>query len=93
MCFTASGPVKEQLPAEYWDYWYEGLPARQDLTDVEGRVAIKAGHIRAGGSWKARGRNIAIWNTTMDEHNYVVRRWKELVALAAQKHRVQRRVS
>jgi putative spermidine/putrescine transport system substrate-binding protein len=90
---SASGPVKEQLPAEYWDYWYEGLPARQDLTDVEGRVAIKAGHIRAGGSWKARGRNIAIWNTTMDEHNYVVRRWKELVALAAQKHRVQRRVS
>lgn len=85
--------VKAHLPAAYWDYWYEGLPASEDLTDVADRIAIPAGHMRSGGSWKKRGQHIAIWNSTMDEHNYVVRRWNELVAFAAHKHRLHKRAS
>ncbi|SEK36168.1 ABC transporter substrate-binding protein [Pacificibacter marinus] len=86
-------PVKDHMPKAYWDYWYEGLPATQDLEDVAGRVAIRAGQVRTGGSWRERGQHIAIWNSTMDEHNYVVRRWNELVAFAAQKYRSTKRAS
>lgn len=86
-------PVKAHLPQADWDYWYEGQPASEDLLDASGRPAIKAGSQRSGGSRRARARHIAIWNSTMDEHNYVVRRWNELVALTAAKGRAQRRAS
>lgn len=85
--------VKDCLPKADWDYWYEGLPAGEDLNDVTGRPAIPKGDVRSGGSRVERSQHIAIWNTTMDEHNYVVRRWNELVALAAAKTRSQRRAS
>lgn len=85
--------VKAHLPEADWDYWYEGRPAAHDLNDVGGRPAIKAGETRSGGSRQDRAHHIAIWNSTMDEHNYVVRRWNELVQLAASKGRVQRRAS
>ncbi|SFJ13155.1 ABC transporter substrate-binding protein [Celeribacter neptunius] len=85
--------VKAHLPEADWDYWYEGRPAAQDLNDIAGRPAIKAGETRSGGSRLDRARHIAIWNSTMDEHNYLVRRWNELVTLAAAKGRTQRRAS
>ncbi|GHG99341.1 ABC transporter substrate-binding protein [Pseudodonghicola xiamenensis] len=90
---SVADPVRAHLPQADWDYWYEGLPAPHDLLDASGRPAIKAGEQRSGGSRSARARHIAIWNSTMDEHNYVVRRWNELVALAAAKWRSQRRAS
>lgn len=85
--------VKAHMSEAEWDYWYEGLPASQDLVDVAGRPAIRAGETRSGGSRRDRAHHIAIWNSTMDEHNYVVRRWNELVDLAAAKGRAQRRAS
>ncbi|SCM66366.1 ABC transporter substrate-binding protein [Donghicola eburneus] len=85
--------VKECLPKADWDYWYEGLPAAEPLNDVEGHVAIPKGHVRSGGSRTERAHHIALWNTTMDEHNYVVRRWNELVTLASSKTRPNRRAS
>ncbi|RLL62508.1 signal peptide prediction [Sinirhodobacter hankyongi] len=85
--------VKACLPQADWDYWYEGLPAATDLCDASGRPAVRAGEVRSGGARRARARHVAIWNTTMDEHNYLVRRWNELVALAAPKGRAQRRAS
>lgn len=85
--------VKAHLSQAEWDYWYEGLPAAQELSDVAGRPAIRAGETRSGGSRKDRAHHIAIWNSTMDEHNYVVRRWNELVDLAAAKGRAHSRAS
>jgi putative spermidine/putrescine transport system substrate-binding protein len=85
--------VKAHLSQAEWDYWYEGLPAAQELSDVAGRPAIRAGETRSGGSRKDRAHHIAIWNSTMDEHNYVVRRWNELVDLAAAKVRAHSRAS
>jgi putative spermidine/putrescine transport system substrate-binding protein len=35
--------------------------------------------VRSGGSYWQRANCIAVWNTTMDEHNYLVRRWMQLV--------------
>lgn len=67
------------LTAEEWDYWYGGLPARCDLPGPDGSIRIKKGSVRSGGSYWQRANNIAVWNTTMDEHNYLVRRWMQLV--------------
>jgi len=62
-----------------WDYLYEGEPAAQDLTDMAGRTYARAGTTRDGGSYRRRLSNIAVWNTLMDEHNYLVRRWSEFL--------------
>ncbi|QEE43558.1 extracellular solute-binding protein (plasmid) [Rhizobium sp. WL3] len=70
------------MTAAEWDYWYEGLPAREDLPGPDGVIRIKRGSVRSGGSYWQRANGIAVWNTTMDEHNYLVRRWMQLVGRA-----------
>jgi len=67
------------LTAAEWDYWYGGQTAAEDLPGPDGRIRIKAGSSRSGGSYWQRANCIAVWNTTMDEHNYLVRRWMQLV--------------
>jgi len=67
------------LTAAEWDYWYDGQAAAEDLPGPDGRIRIKAGSSRSGGSYWQRANSIAVWNTTMDEHNYLVRRWMQLV--------------
>ena len=63
-----------------WDYWYAGKPAQEDLCDPQGRKIIAKGAVREGGSHQDRMTNIVMWNTLMDEQNYLVRRWNELLA-------------
>lgn len=65
-------------PAE-WAYWYEGEPAEDVLPDPQGRPAIPAGHRREGGSHRDRMSRARVWNTFMDEHTYLVRRWREFL--------------
>lgn len=88
---SAPHRVRAHLTPEEWDYWYEGLPAATDLPDATGRRAISKGSIRSGGALRARARHIAIWNSAMDEHNYLVRRWNDVVALSAARRRPARR--
>jgi putative spermidine/putrescine transport system substrate-binding protein len=71
--------VRAHLSPAEWDYWYEGLPAKMDLPGPAGVTTVKAGSVRSGGSYWQRASTIAVWNTTMDEHNYLVRRWSQLV--------------
>jgi putative spermidine/putrescine transport system substrate-binding protein len=71
--------VKAHLSPAEWAYWYEGLPAKMDLPGPAGTTTVKAGSTRSGGSYWQRASTIAVWNTTMDEHNYLVRRWSQLV--------------
>ena len=68
------------LSPDEWGYWYEGRPAAGDLPGPDGRIAVRAGQVRSGGSYWRRASRIAVWNTTMDEHNYLVRRWNQFVA-------------
>lgn len=68
------------LSPDEWGYWYEGRPAAGDLAGPDGRIAVRAGQVRSGGSYWRRASRIAVWNTTMDEHNYLVRRWNQFVA-------------
>jgi len=67
------------LSADEWAYWYEGKVARQDLPGADGRVAVKKGSARTGGSYLERFSNVAVWNTVMDSYEYSLVRWYELL--------------
>ncbi len=85
--------VRAYLSQAEWDYWYEGLPATEVLNDNAGRPAIRVGEVRWGArAWIAR----VMWRSgtrPWSKHNYVVRRWGELVGLAATRSRPNRRAS
>jgi putative spermidine/putrescine transport system substrate-binding protein len=76
---SVPGRVKTHLSPAEWAYWYDGKPAETDLVGPDGNRTIARGAIRSGGSYWQRASTIAVWNTTMDEHNYLVRRWAHLV--------------
>ena len=70
---------KVMTPAE-WDYWYEGKPAAEDIFDPFGKVMAKQGEVRDGGSFQERMGNVVVWNSTMKENTYLVKKWNEFVA-------------
>lgn len=72
--------VKNHLPAEEWDFWYAGKPAVKELPDPFGTIIVKKGEVRDGGSYEARFKNIAVWNSLMKENNYLVKRWTEFLS-------------
>ena len=80
--YYSSTPTKAKLHMsdEEWKYWYAGKPAEEDLKDPQGRIIIRKGTSREGGSLQDRISNIVVWNTLMDEQNYLVRRWNEFLA-------------
>jgi putative spermidine/putrescine transport system substrate-binding protein len=71
--------VQHHLTPDEWGYWYQGLPSPRSLPGPDGKATIAQGEVRSGGSYLQRASSIAVWNTTMDEHNYLTRRWAELV--------------
>jgi putative spermidine/putrescine transport system substrate-binding protein len=71
--------AKKFLAAEEWDYWYDGKPAGKDLADPFGTSIIKKGDVRTGGSYWNRYSKIAVWNSLMDENDYLVKRWTEFL--------------
>ncbi|MCW5256477.1 signal peptide prediction [Verminephrobacter aporrectodeae subsp. tuberculatae] len=82
-CYMAApGRVRDWLAPAEWDYWYEGRPAACDLRGPDGRVVVRAGALRSGGSYARKASRIAVWNTTMDEHNYLARRWRDFIGEA-----------
>ncbi|WP_371744372.1 PotD/PotF family extracellular solute-binding protein [Psychrosphaera sp. B3R10] len=62
-----------------WDYWYDGKQSNTQLKGTDGRVSVEAGEIRDGGSYVKRFSNIAVWNTVMDNYDYSLDRWFELL--------------
>jgi putative spermidine/putrescine transport system substrate-binding protein len=71
--------AREHLAPDEWRYWYEGAPAERDLLGADGRVAVRAGTARTGGSYHKRLSNVAVWNTVMDSYEYSLFRWYELL--------------
>jgi putative spermidine/putrescine transport system substrate-binding protein len=71
--------AKKFLEAAEWDYWYDGKPAAKDLADPFGTVIIKKGDVRSGGSYWNRYSKINVWNSLMDENDYLVKRWTEFL--------------
>jgi putative spermidine/putrescine transport system substrate-binding protein len=76
---TFTDRLRSCLEPEEWAYWYEGLPAEKALNDPLGIPAIQPGDVREGGSHIQRMLSVRVWNTFMDEHTYLVRRWKEFL--------------
>jgi putative spermidine/putrescine transport system substrate-binding protein len=72
--------VKKYLQPEEWDYWYMGKPAAKDLPDPFGTIIIKKGEVREGGSYWARYSKINVWNSLMDENDYLEKRWTEFLS-------------
>lgn len=72
-------PLRETLSDPEWDYWYGGCPAAHDLVDASGRVVVRQGESREGGTYRQRLSKVAVWSTIMPEHNYLVRRWHEFL--------------
>ena len=72
--------AREGLSPAEWDFWYEGLPAREPIRDALGRQIFVVGEQREGGCHLDRMGRVAVWNTVMTEHNYLVRRWEAVTA-------------
>jgi putative spermidine/putrescine transport system substrate-binding protein len=77
--FVLPDLVRPHLSAAEWDYWYAGKPAETTLTDPSGVAAIAPGEVREGGSYFERMSRVRVWNAFMDEHSYLVRRWREFL--------------
>jgi putative spermidine/putrescine transport system substrate-binding protein len=41
---------------------------------------VRAGEVRGGGSYIDRMSRVRVWNTIMDDHNYLARRWNEFLS-------------
>ncbi len=74
------GLAQPHLSGAEWAYWYLGQQASEDLLGPDGRVAVSAGSVRDGGAYWQRMSHVGVWNTTMPEHNYLVRRWAQFLA-------------
>jgi putative spermidine/putrescine transport system substrate-binding protein len=71
--------AKKYLEPAEWDYWYDGKAAAKDLADPFGTVIIKRGDVRSGGSYWNRYSKINVWNSIMEENDYLVKRWTEFL--------------
>ncbi len=71
--------AKNHMSAAEWDFWYMGKPAAEELFDPFGNPLVTKGEVRDGGSYENRFENIAVWNSIMDENDYLVKRWTEFL--------------
>lgn len=62
-----------------WDFWYAGKPAAKELMGTDGKVCVRPGEVRNGGSYTNRFSKVAVWNTVMDLYEYTLLRWKEFL--------------
>jgi len=77
---SVPGNVQKHLDSDEWDFWYAGKPAARELPDPFGTIIVEKGEVRDGGSYEDRFRNIAVWNSLMDENDYLVKRWTEFIS-------------
>ncbi len=70
---------RDLLDKTEWDFWYEGKAAQKPLKGTDGRVSVKTGQVRNGGSYTKRFSNIAVWNTVMDNYDYSLDKWYEFL--------------
>ena len=78
--YYISNPERSEslLPKDEWNFWYNGIEAKKDLKGTDGKISIRAGEIRDGGSYIKRFSNIAIWNTVMNNYDYTLEKWYDV---------------
>lgn len=79
---AAASATRSHLTANEWDFWYDGKPSVADILDPFGNVVYRPGELREGGSCENRQKQIVIWNSVMDEHNFLVRLWNVITERA-----------
>lgn len=62
-----------------WNYWYEGKVASEALKGTDGKISVKKGAQRTGGSYESRLSNVAVWNTVMPTYEYSLQKWYEFI--------------
>ncbi len=67
--------VRPHLSENEWEFWYRGRAASDTIRDTEGRPIFQPGERREGGAYEKRLSRVVVWDTVMNEHNYLVRRW------------------
>ncbi|MDR5816049.1 extracellular solute-binding protein [Caballeronia sp. LZ033] len=79
--FYISNPERSraQMSDAEWAYWYDGARASAELPGPTSKHLVPVGQVRDGGGYVARMSRIAVWDSVMDEHNYLVRRWTEFM--------------
>lgn len=80
--YYISNPMtsKSHLSNDEWEFWYEGKPAATDLRGTDGKISVKQGDIRTGGSYETRFSNVAVWNTVMPTYEYSLQKWYEFIS-------------
>lgn len=68
------------LDPNEWDYWYNGKAAAAPLKGTDGKISVRQGEIRAGGSYIDRFSNVAVWNTAMPTYDYSLQKWYEFIS-------------
>ncbi|MCW8933230.1 MAG: extracellular solute-binding protein [Gammaproteobacteria bacterium] len=71
---------KQHLNQAEWDYWYQGKAAAKDLKGTDGKISVRKGDIRRGGSYEKRLSNVAVWNTVMPTYEYSLQKWYEFIS-------------
>lgn len=71
---------RQYLSKAEWDYWYEGLPASQDLPGTDGQTAVRKGQRRRGGSYQRRFSHVVVWNSVMPTYDYSLQKWYEFIS-------------
>lgn len=79
--YYISNPERSRplLSENEWGYWYGGKATNVALKGTDGRISVPAGHVRTGGSYTNRFKHVAIWNTVMDNYEYSLQRWYDLL--------------
>ena len=72
--------ARKYMSQSEWDFWYKGDPSSGPVMDPLGRRLERRGTTRKGGGFVERFGAIACWNSMMDEHRYLVRKWEEFTA-------------
>lgn len=82
--YYISNPERSKpfMSPEEWDYWYEGQPAKTDLIGTDGRIVVRKGELRDGGSYQQRFSNVVVWNTVMDNYEYTLNAWNDFLTTA-----------
>ena len=80
--YYISNPERSRsyLSEAEWNYWYQGKPTTEALRGTDGKISVKPGELRTGGSYEKRFSNVAVWNTVMPTYEYSLQKWYEFIS-------------
>lgn len=71
---------RQYMSDDEWGYWYQGKAAIGELKGTDGKVSVRPGEIRTGGTYERRFSNVAVWNSVMPTYEYSLQKWYEFIS-------------